>query len=269
MTVLGDLAQSTGPWGRDSWDDVIWYLEKELPSRVVELKFGYRVPRQIFELAARVLESAVPGITPPTVVRDGPSSPKLVHVPKDERPQTAVDAARDYAASGRLVGMICANDDRPDLEAALRSRDVKWSDARNGSLGAITLLSAAESKGLEFDAVVLVEPEKIVKEDAFGYRLLYVALTRPTRDLTIVHTGLAVPTKEISLAPPAAEADPPAPATAIPSDPVKKGADILGPMIQNMAQGLAEQIRQLIQPELRHRLLEELRAELEESEKEG
>jgi len=65
MTILGDIAQSTGAWARDDWDDVVEALSMGLPVTERVLAYGYRVPRQIFELAQLLLPSAAPGVTPP------------------------------------------------------------------------------------------------------------------------------------------------------------------------------------------------------------
>ena len=55
MTVVGDVAQLTGPWARDAWGDIVEALRQECPAKVEELTLGYRVPEQIYSLAARLL----------------------------------------------------------------------------------------------------------------------------------------------------------------------------------------------------------------------
>ena len=85
---------------------------------------------------------------------------------------------------------------REDLVEALSDAGVAWSDAGKGDLSkSINVLSAEQAKGLEFDAVVLIEPEAIVEESESGLRLLYVALTRSTRFLTVAYSGLLIPSK--------------------------------------------------------------------------
>jgi DNA helicase IV len=198
MTVVGDIAQSTGPWARDSWDDVLVHLPTGSVRRE-ELDLGYRVPKQVFDLAATLLPRIAPNLTPPRVVRDGPAEPDLQHVEPAHRTSSAVAAAMDHARHGRSVGVIAATDHRADIAAEFQSRDVGFVDVATGHLGgSINLVSPADVKGLEFDAVVLVEPEAIVAEQHGGLRMLYVAMTRTTKYLTIVHAGAALPRAEIT-----------------------------------------------------------------------
>ncbi|MFC0532809.1 ATP-binding domain-containing protein [Phytohabitans kaempferiae] len=197
MTIVGDIAQSTGLWARDDWDDVLAHLPSDLPQSIQTLKYGYRVPRQIFELAAPLLAIAAPAVEPPTIVRDGPSEPSLQRVSDTDRARTVVEAASFHAAKGRSVGIICPGRCREEVEAELRDQDIQWY-AAGGDLGRINLVSPQEAKGLEFDAVVVVEPEHICDEDERGHRLLYVALTRPTRYLHVVAVGAHLPLPPVS-----------------------------------------------------------------------
>lgn len=197
MTIVGDLAQSTGAWARDSWDDVVLALKQELPAKIEELLLGYRVPQQVFTLAAQLLPEAAPLVTQPRVIRVGPADPDLRQVDVDDRVSTAVAAARDYAGRGLFVGIICPDSLRDDLVRQLQQAQVVWSDANKGNLStSLNVIRPEEAKGLEFDAVVVLEPEEIVASSARGLRLLYVAFTRTTRFLTVVHAGALLPLSE-------------------------------------------------------------------------
>ncbi|MHA3838144.1 AAA family ATPase [Terrabacter sp. AAH1] len=194
MTVLGDIAQSTGPWARNSWDDVQAALTMDAKVAFEQLELGYRVPRQIYEFAAQLLPYVAPGLTPPTVVRLGPGEPELVMSEDGDLVDAALSAARGHAGSGRFVGVICPDAHRQKLEDELIWHDVKWADVGAGQLDAsINIASPAEAKGLEFDAVVILDPAAIVHESEWGLRHLYVALTRTTKYLTVVHTGDPLP----------------------------------------------------------------------------
>ncbi|WP_250033353.1 HelD family protein [Paractinoplanes maris] len=187
LTVVGDMAQSTGPWARDDWHDVLAHLPSEMPHVHRELRFGYRVPRQIFDLAAELLPTAAPSVQPPTTVREGPADPAISPVEPAGRAAVVVAAAADHAADGRSVAVICPARCRDEIEAALRAEELPWGTAPGDERGpAITLLSPHEAKGLEFDATIVVEPGFIVDDDPRGHRLLYTALTRATAHLHLV-----------------------------------------------------------------------------------
>ena len=188
-TIVGDLAQSTGPWARATWDDIIDGLRRDHDPLLEELKYGYRVPRQVTDLADRLLPYVAPGMQPPTVIRSGPADPEVILADADMLPGAAIEAARGYAADGHFVGIICGDADHESVAKALRSAKVKFTDAAKGELGTtINLLTAEQSKGLEFDAVVVVEPAAIARVDHSGLRHLYIALTRTTKYLKIVHS---------------------------------------------------------------------------------
>jgi DNA helicase IV len=194
LTIVGDLAQSTGPWSRDTWDEVAAYLPGTYPVGLAPLRYGYRVPRQVYELAARLLPVAAPSVVPPEVVRDGPAEPGIHRVGRAVRAARVAQLAIRYAADGQFVGVVCPPRCRRETEVALAAVGAQWSDAERGELGAsINLVSPQDAKGLEFDAVIVVEPEQIVADDERGHRMLYVALTRTTRYLDIVCVGEPVP----------------------------------------------------------------------------
>nr|MDT0662471.1 ATP-binding domain-containing protein [Micromonospora sp. DSM 115978] len=194
LTLVGDLAQSTGAWARDSWAEVTAHLPDRHPVTVEALRYGYRVPRQAYELAAQLLPVAAPAVRPPEVVRDGPAEPGVHRVGLTERAGRVVAVATDHAREGRFVGIVCPAGCRREVEAALAANGVGWSSADRGELGgAVNLVSPQEAKGLEFDAVVVVEPEQIVAGDPRGHRLLYVALTRTTGHLEVVSVGDPLP----------------------------------------------------------------------------
>ncbi len=187
MTIVGDLAQATSAWAHDDWADVVSYLKGEAQENLIELDVGYRVPQQIFEFAARLLPEMAPTVTPPKAIRPGSSDPELWPVAPDEVLSQAVDAAQSYAAHGNLVGVIVPDGLRADVVEAFSAADTTVTDGRNEIGTSITVVPASVAKGLEFDSVVVVEPAAIAGQSEHGLRLLYVALTRPTRHLTVVH----------------------------------------------------------------------------------
>ena len=85
------------------------------------------------------------------------------------------------------MGVVAPHTLLDEVRAGLAG--VEWSDAIHASLGAgLNLLDLHVAKGLEFDAIVVVEPAAILRERPDGgVGGLYTALTRATRALSIVH----------------------------------------------------------------------------------
>ncbi len=190
MTVVGDLAQSTGSWARDSWDDVI----AQLPSNVKhgpirkELTTGYRIPAPAMALAAKVLTEAAPGLEPPVAIRDEGTAPIITKV--DDVVAALPDAIRKELAEigqGNVAVVVPRSLVEP-LTAALERAQVDFGRAsRSGLDRQVAVVPVQLVKGLEVDAVLVVEPSRIVSEERQGMRALYVALTRATKRVGIVH----------------------------------------------------------------------------------
>ena len=214
MTVVGDIAQATGPWAPSGWEDVERHLSPTRRARVAELSVGYRTPAEVMELAAGVLAAAAPGLRAPTPVRRSGEAPTARRSPPGGVVATTVQVVTAELAAvggGRVAVLVppglAAGVLRSLEDAGLQAVDPR--DPDGPGLGApLVVLPAAESHGLEFDSVVVVEPAAIVAGEAeeaaprqattAGYRALYVALTRPTRRLAVVHAldlprGLELP----------------------------------------------------------------------------
>ena len=187
MTVLGDLAQATAAGALSSWTDAVTHLGSPPTASIEELELGYRVPRPILEVANRLLPEVAPGVRAARSVRvDGPP-PEIVRASPDDLPARAAAEVHDLAAAWSSVGLIVPEVWREAVSAALGDVSVAFRTGTRGGLSAVvTLLDPPEAKGLEFDAVVVVEPSAI-HTDARGGRLLYIALTRAVQALAIVH----------------------------------------------------------------------------------
>ncbi|HEX9995054.1 MAG TPA: UvrD-helicase domain-containing protein [Acidimicrobiales bacterium] len=192
MTVVGDIAQATGAWAHDGWDDVLAHLPDRRPARRRELTIGYRIPTQNMVLAARVLAVAAPDLRPPRSVREGGGPPRILRTEPGRLPEALaalVDQERDAVGAGTLA-VICAASQADELSAALSTAGVAHARAGRAALDApVTIVPVHLVKGLELDATVVVEPSRIVDEEAQGLRALYVALTRATKRLAVLHTG--------------------------------------------------------------------------------
>jgi DNA helicase IV len=191
MTVVGDIAQATGPFAPDDWSEVLAHLPDRRPARVVELTIGYRIPGQIMAMANRILRVAAPHIAPPEAVREGDAPPEVRRVAAEDLGEGVVAAVRGLLDELGDAGIaIVAPASTVDIiVAALERERVPFGLAsRSGLTADVTVVPVELAKGLELDGVVLVEPAKVVAEERQGLRALYVALTRSTRRLAIVHS---------------------------------------------------------------------------------
>ncbi|HLU42306.1 MAG TPA: ATP-binding domain-containing protein [Microthrixaceae bacterium] len=192
MTVVGDIAQATGAWAHDSWDSVLAHLPDRRPPRMEELTIGYRVPGPIMELAAKVLPLAAPGLEPPTSIRHVGDEPVITQVPEDGLAAEIVETVRrELKAVGTgNVAVIAPESLVEDVDRALDDAGIDHGRAtRQGLDRQVTVVPVGLAKGLELDAVVVVEPGRILSDEARGAQALYVALTRSTKRLSIVHSG--------------------------------------------------------------------------------
>jgi len=188
MTVLGDLAQASSPAAQTSWDDAIEHLAAEKP-RFEELTVGYRVPAPILDFANRLLAEAAPGVRASTSVRLRGDPPRLVEVEVGHRGQAAASEVALLGRTWTSVGVVAPASLIGEVAGALGAAGVAFVDGqRSAALGDhVTLLPPAATKGLEFDAVLVVEPARILAEEPNGSRILYVVLTRAVQHLGIVH----------------------------------------------------------------------------------
>ena len=188
MTVLGDLAQATGLVAQTDWRETIRHLDTESEPKTFQLTVGYRVPRPIMEFANRLLSAAAPHVPATESIRFEGTEPRLVAVEAAELMQRGWDEAVALAERWVTVGVIAPRglrDQAIELFSELDPLGERW---REGHLDAgLTLLSPAVAKGLEFDAVVVLEPRRIAREELHGHRMLYVALTRAVQELTVIH----------------------------------------------------------------------------------
>jgi DNA helicase IV len=163
FTVVGDLAQRRSVAGATSWDTM---LEPYVPGRWVyrSLSVNYRTPAEIMTVAAALLAEFAPEVKPPESVRACGVQPWSRRVTADELPSAIEEFVR--------------------LEAGREGTSVVI-----GPPGVPGVVPASETKGLEFDAVLVVEPDRILADGPRGAAELYVALTRATQRLGVLHQG--------------------------------------------------------------------------------
>jgi DNA helicase IV len=190
VTAVGDIGQATGAWAPRNWDEVTAHLPSNRPPRVAQLTVSYRTPAEVVEVAARVLRAAAPGLEPPRTVRSTGVAPQFEEARASELAVSVASVASRLVeeVSPGTTAVLGPSSLIGELAAALDAGGVESSDPRSAGLGAaLSLLPVDLANGLEFDAVVVVEPSAIVEESAQGLRALYMALTRPTKRLAVVH----------------------------------------------------------------------------------
>jgi len=190
MTVLGDLAQATGLSAQRNWVEAIDALDVAAVAKTFELTIGYRVPKPIMELANRLLPLVATEVSATDSIRTEGDRPRLLKVDRDEVLTTTWNEATALAERWVTVAAIVPESLQGAARETFSSFDPDGDRWRSEHLHAgITLLTPSLAKGLEFDAVVVVEPAGIIAEELHGYRMLYIALTRAVQDLIIVHAG--------------------------------------------------------------------------------
>ena len=192
MTVVGDIAQATGAWAHDDWDSILEHLPDRRPATRHELTVGYRIPGPLMDLAADVLAEAAPDLAPPRSVRADGDVPRFVGLAED--PDRKLDGLADVvrseldAVGAGNVAVIAANSQAVDVEGALERAGLSFGrPTRRGLDAQVAVVPVELVKGLEVDGAVVVEPARILREHAQGLRALYVALTRATKRLAVVH----------------------------------------------------------------------------------
>ena len=206
MTIVGDMGQATTASSSASWNSVLEVLDPRRAPTRVDLTVSYRTPEEVLNFAAPTLLRATPGLEPPCPVRRAGFMPIVETVTPDEFDATLVRAVQREVAAvtpGRVAVIVTARR-VPEIITLLGENGVSAVDPRDqeskGLSADLVVLSAEGANGLEFDAVVVVDPGQITSRGSQnpsaltprGLRTLYVAMTRPTRRLAIV-TSAALP----------------------------------------------------------------------------
>ncbi|MEE1938908.1 AAA family ATPase [Streptomyces sp. TRM 70361] len=191
MTLVGDIDQTGAAAGAASWEEALapwlgnrWRLER--------LEVNYRTPAEIAEIAAEVSAAHGAVFEAPRPVRSTGTRPWRLRVPPGELPAVLAALVAEEAAAvgeGRL-GVIVPTARLARLGRAVASAVPGAETGPDVRLeSTVAVLEVPAAKGLEFDSVLVVEPERILADSPRGPGDLYVALTRATRRLGVVHTG--------------------------------------------------------------------------------
>ena len=172
MTVVGDVAQTGAVGGGTSWDSALGSTFGDR-WRLAELTLNYRTPAEVMELAGDVLREVDPSARAPRSVRSTGIKPWYVDVQAADQASYVHKVAAEETSYGH-VGVITSR------------RRLELVQEAVADLANVIVLSARDAKGLEFDSVLVIDPDGILIESPRGLRDLYVALTRCTQRLGVV-----------------------------------------------------------------------------------
>ncbi|MDN6522422.1 MAG: ATP-dependent DNA helicase, partial [Bifidobacterium crudilactis] len=206
FTIVGDVAQTSSLGGSRSWERTMDRLFGNDGWDLNELTINYRNPREVSDLASSFAQSEGLYISTVNAVRELPQSVRHLHVNDIEgllatTCDEVASMASEYLSqdgSGRIA-VIADSELLPRLRSALQpflrerlgEHEYTRLAAQNRWNRQINLCDALEVKGMEYDAVVLVQPGSISANAAsrlVAASDLYVAMTRPTQSLVIIRT---------------------------------------------------------------------------------
>ena len=185
ITMVGDVAQSTTPAGQERWEDVFAHLGAQ--GSVADLTIGYRVPEPILDVANRLLPlTGVDAVASRSVRAEGEPPAWHAASPGDVARETA-KVVTSVKHRHRLTGVVAPAVLHESITAALAEVGLIAVDHVH-ELGHddVPLFGPEAVKGLEFDGVVVVDPQEILDGSTRGARLLYVAMTRAVQELAFV-----------------------------------------------------------------------------------
>jgi DNA helicase IV len=199
MTVVGDVAQTGNAAGARSWGEMLDRYVKDR-WREERLTVNYRTPAEIMAVAADVLAAVAPGEQPPESVREEGARPRAVRAgagAAEPGGTTEFGATVALVVEEELAGLTAAEEGRLAViapagrhaELAVAIPGAVAGDRAEALDAPVALLTVAQAKGLEFDRVVLADPAGIIAQSPRGGHDLYVAITRATHRLAVVHEG--------------------------------------------------------------------------------
>ena len=191
LTIVGDVAQTGDLGGLPSWSEA---LEPYLGDRwrLAPLTVNYRTPAEIMAVAADVLAAIDPALELPRSVRQSGRQPWQLQAEPAELTTTVAQAAVRLAAEagdGKLAVIVPAAL-ADGVGAAVRAALPGTALGADPDLTSpVVVLTVRQAKGLEFDCVLIADPAAILAESPRGLNDLYVALTRATQQVGVVHPG--------------------------------------------------------------------------------
>jgi DNA helicase IV len=191
MTIVGDVAQTGDLAGTSSWERVLDRYQGDR-WRLARLTINYRTPAEIMTVAADVLAAIDPALELPRSVRESGATPWRLEVAPGELAGGLADATKRAAArlgDGRLAVIVPAARLREVAQAVGAVVPGSAVGEQPELEHPVVVLTVGQAKGLEFDSVLIGDPAGILAESPRGRSDLYVALTRATQQLGVVHAG--------------------------------------------------------------------------------
>ncbi|MEC7292347.1 MAG: AAA family ATPase [Actinomycetota bacterium] len=191
LTLVGDMAQATGAWAKDDWNEILNGLSSLKEPRFSYLTVGYRLPQPTMDVASRVLVGTQYESTTPNAVREHGEEPKFLKVETPARLLGSITALvrseLNEIDSGTLAVITPEQYVKP-LSESFKASSIEHGLVDDGALTSqVTIVPVGLVKGLEIDIAIVIEPSEILHSATNGERSLYVALTRATRRLLILH----------------------------------------------------------------------------------
>ncbi|GAB2668510.1 AAA family ATPase [Saccharopolyspora gloriosae] len=191
MTLVGDIAQTGALGGAASWHEVLspYVMDR---WQLAELTVNYRTPAEIMSVAADVLAAMDTDLEPPASVRTSGHAPWTRQVPESDLPAVLPELVRAEldAVDGTLAVLLPPEHlDEVGARIAEQVPEAEVGDQQDELEARVVVLTVDQVKGLEFDSVLVADPDRILGESARGLNDLYVALTRSTQRLGVVHTS--------------------------------------------------------------------------------
>lgn len=188
FTVVGDIAQASAATAASSWSQALGPFVGERFT-VDELTINYRTPAQIADAAVAVARACGYEVSAPRAVREGNWAPLVHRVPQGQIITRTVECVNEEVAhsGGALIGVICPSDFYGQVVQAVASAHAGRVGTGDRALeNQVMVLTPWEAKGLEFDVVVIVEPQQLIDDVSGAVGDLYVSMTRPTQRLHLV-----------------------------------------------------------------------------------
>jgi DNA helicase IV len=178
-----------GPAGTTSWERVLEPLAGDR-WRLARLTVNYRTPAEIMAATTDLLAAIDPGQQPPQSVRETGAPPWRMATTREQLPVTLAEVtAQEAASAGRLAVIVPDARIRELGEAVSRTAHGVSFGGSPDLTSEIVLLGARQAKGLEFDSVLIADPAAILSASPRGRNDLYVAMTRSTQRLGVLHPG--------------------------------------------------------------------------------